>query len=123
MAQQHVYKAIFFDLDGTLLPMDTPTFLKSYLEALGKYVAKKGENPARVLQAVSSGSKAMMMNSGVQTNEIAFWKGFCDSIQATREQWQDIITPFYENDFKDLGNNTTPAPEVRQAIDTLKAKG
>ena len=29
------YTTVFFDLDGTLLPMDTDVFMKRYFKALG----------------------------------------------------------------------------------------
>ncbi len=37
---QRAYKAIFFDLDGTLLPVDMDAFLKAYFEALGAFLCQ-----------------------------------------------------------------------------------
>ena len=33
------YTTVFFDLDGTLLPMDTDVFMKRYFKALGAFAA------------------------------------------------------------------------------------
>ena len=38
-------KAIFFDLDGTLLPMDQDVFIKAYFGALAKKLAPRGYAP------------------------------------------------------------------------------
>ena len=35
-------KAVLFDLDGTLLPMDQDEFVKTYLKLLGIRLAPKG---------------------------------------------------------------------------------
>ena len=123
MTQQRTYKAIFFDLDGTLLPMDTAKFMKSYLSALGRYVAQKGLDPMRVVKAVGVGSKNMMTNPGTHTNETVFWEGFCEYMGDTRETWESVITPFYTEHFDELGHNVTAVPEIRKAIDTLKDQG
>ena len=40
---QRAYKAVFFDLDGTLLPVDMDAFLQAYFKALGKYAAGHGQ--------------------------------------------------------------------------------
>ena len=39
------YRAIFFDLDGTLLPLDVDEFMRDYFAALGAYVARFGVSP------------------------------------------------------------------------------
>ena len=39
------YRAIFFDLDGTLLPMDQDAFVKRYFGILSKYFAAVGFDP------------------------------------------------------------------------------
>ena len=36
------YRAIFFDLDGTLLPMELDEFLGAYFEAIANFVAAHG---------------------------------------------------------------------------------
>ena len=36
------YRAVFFDLDGTLLPMDLDEFMNAYFKAIGSFVARKG---------------------------------------------------------------------------------
>src|SRR5690554_3491226 len=40
-------KAVLFDLDGTLLPMDMEIFLREYLQKLGVKAAAYGYDPAK----------------------------------------------------------------------------
>lgn len=41
------YDAVFFDLDGTLLPMELDEFLSKYFTLLGSYSAACGFDPRR----------------------------------------------------------------------------
>ena len=69
-------KAIFFDLDGTLLPMDQDLFVKDYLHRLAAYMGQHGYDPKAVAEAVMEGVAAMVKNDGSVTNEQAFWNLF-----------------------------------------------
>jgi len=69
-------KAVLFDLDGTLLPMDQDTFIKAYLGGMAKKLAPHGYNPDELVKAVYAGMKAMTTNDGSNTNEDAFWNAF-----------------------------------------------
>ena len=40
--EARAYRAVFFDLDGTLLPMELEEFLGAYFKALGEFVTAKG---------------------------------------------------------------------------------
>ena len=46
------YKAILFDLDGTLLPMDMEVFTKGYFKLLAVKLAKYGIEPQKLIDAV-----------------------------------------------------------------------
>lgn len=39
------YKAVFFDLDGTLLPIDMDAFLKNYFNDIAAFVQSRGHDP------------------------------------------------------------------------------
>lgn len=43
------YKAILFDMDGTMVPMDLNAFTKGYFQLLFKKLAKHGLDPAECL--------------------------------------------------------------------------
>ena len=68
------YNAIFFDLDGTLLPMDLEEFIQTYFGLLARQLPQY--DTKRMLSALWQGTKAMMVNDGSMTNESRFWDVF-----------------------------------------------
>ena len=52
-------KAVLFDLDGTLLPMDQDSFVKFYFGGLAKKLAPHGYDPQALIAAIWTGTKAM----------------------------------------------------------------
>ena len=71
-------KAVLFDLDGTLLPMDYDGFLKLYFGNLAKRLAKYGYDPDMLVKNIWTGTKAMVMNDGSCMNENKFWDVFAE---------------------------------------------
>ena len=69
-------KMILFDLDGTLLPMDQDTFVKTYFGLLAQKLVPYGYEPHGLMKAIWSGVSAMVKNTGETANEEAFWKDF-----------------------------------------------
>ena len=63
---------ILFDLDGTLLPMDTESFTQTYFKLLAKKAAPYGYEPKTLVNAVWAGTKAMVMNDGSIKNDARF---------------------------------------------------
>ena len=69
-------KAILFDLDGTLLPMDQNKFVKSYFGLLAQKLAPRGYEPKKLIDGIWAGTAAMVKNDGSSSNETVFWKQF-----------------------------------------------
>ena len=92
-------KAILFDLDGTLLPMDYDGFMKMYFGALSKKVAPLGYEPEGFVPNLWQAVKTMIVNDGTKSNEEAFWKAFA-AIYGDKV-YDDIATfdEFYRNEF------------------------
>ena len=67
-------KTIFFDLDGTLLPMDLKEFERAYFGGLCK--AFPQVSPDMLIKGIWTGTKAMVLNDGSITNREAFAKAF-----------------------------------------------
>ena len=45
-------KAVLFDLDGTLLPMDQERFTKTYFQLLAAKLAPLGYDPAKLVDSI-----------------------------------------------------------------------
>ena len=118
-----MYKAIFFDLDGTLLPMDQELFVKSYMGKLAKKMAGHGYDPDALLKGIWAGTKAMILNDGAQVNEAAFWK-VCNSLLG-RDVKKDegLFLEFYQNDFQQVKDDCGFDPRAAQAIRQIKEMG
>ena len=74
--EQRRYKAIFFDLDGTLLPMDMDAFLMKYFKLLNEYAAGIGLDAARFSNALNEGVRAMATDATDRMNDVVFWSTF-----------------------------------------------
>ena len=69
-------KAIFFDLDGTLLPMNENEFAKGYFGLLSNKMEKYGYDKNQLIKVILAGTEAMYKNDGNKTNEEVFWDYF-----------------------------------------------
>lgn len=92
-------KAILFDLDGTLLPMDYEGFMKLYFGALSKKVAPLGYEVESFVPNLWKGVKAMVVNDGTKPNEDAFWNTFADIYGDKVYDDIAIFDEFYRNEF------------------------
>ncbi|MGI6590642.1 MAG: HAD family hydrolase [Eggerthellaceae bacterium] len=122
--EQRRYKAIFFDLDGTLLPMDMEDFLHRYFIKLRAYIAGNGLDAERFSNALNEGMKAMGSEHAGQTNKQVFWQRFMalfgDYDQSVLE---GLLMRFYREDFGGIGSTVKANPAAARAVEALYAKG
>lgn len=110
------YEAVFFDLDGTLLPMDYDGFLKGYLGLLAREVAPLGYEAKELVSAMWQGVAAMVKNDGSMTNSDAFWKCFAGFFG--EKVYKDIpaFDKFYTEDFHKAKAFTSENPLAKEAV-------
>ena len=94
-------KAVLFDLDGTLLPMDQNVFTKGYFKLLAKKLFPHGYEPDALVKAIWHGTAAMVQNNGSCTNEEAFWKDFANIYGAKALTNRPLFDDFYAVDFQE----------------------
>lgn len=117
------YRAIFFDLDGTLLPMELDEFLGAYFEAIANFVAAHGLDAATFSAGLKAGIKAMAVHDDGRTNADAYWEAFFSHADRDAADWDELLAGFYERDFGAIGAGVVPNPAAARAIETLAAKG
>ena len=78
------YRAIFFDLDGTLLPMELDEFLGAYFEAIAGFVARQGLDAKAFSAGLKAGIGAMASHDDGRTNHEAYWEPFAASVSMAR---------------------------------------
>lgn len=91
---------VFFDLDGTLLPMNQDLFLKEYFRGLTSILVKEGFDEEKSFNAVMAGTKAMVQNDGKETNEAVFWRVFTNAMNYDFSNKMSIFEDYYSGDFE-----------------------
>ena len=93
---------VFFDLDGTLLPMDQDKFLHAYLSGLAVKMAPHGYEPKQLVKSIWKGTEAMILNDGSATNDEVFWKAFSAIYGRDTKIHEPIFEDFYLNEFQSV---------------------
>ena len=116
-------KAILFDLDGTLLPMDLEVFIGEYFKRISSKLAPFGYEPKQFIDTILKGTAAMIMNNGECVNEEAFWKTaqsvYGDKVLEDKKQF-DI---FYETEFDKIKSVCGYTPKAKECVEGLKNMG
>lgn len=115
-------KAILFDMDGTLLPMDEDEFIKGYFKLLAKKLCPLGLEPEKLIDAVWYGTKCMYKNDGSMTNEEVFWKSFSEKTGMDHTPFYEASMDFYPNEFHEARAFTKENKCAREAVKTAREK-
>ena len=116
-------KAVLFDLDGTLLPMDQDEFVKVYFGLLAKRLAPYGYETEQLIKALWSGVAAMIKNDGSSTNEEAFWKVFARIYGKEALADKPYIDEFYKTEFNKAQSACGFAKAAKEIVTLVKEKG
>ncbi|MDD5018402.1 MAG: HAD family hydrolase [Eubacteriales bacterium] len=116
-------KAFFFDLDGTLLPLDMDAFSRLYFGAI-----KKSGFFDRICENRGEGifEKAiyeMMQNDGRANNRDVFFQAIEDMSGAAPDDLMPHMERFYRNEYKQVRKCTRMDGRVKESIKELKDKG
>lgn len=116
------YKAILFDLDGTLLDSSMDSFLPVYLRALSARVAHLFP-PKPFIAHLMAATEAMAANDGRATNAEVFAAAFFPYEGHARTVLEPLFDAFYAEDFPKLSVVTRSKPEARPVVQRLAALG
>ncbi len=116
-------KAILFDLDGTLLPMDQDIFVKAYFGGLVKAIAPHGYDPEKLVESIWAGTKSMIKNDGSMTNESAFWKTFTAIFGEEARNDEPYFEKFYESGFDKVREVLGYNEKAKEVVQAIKAMG
>lgn len=115
-------KAVFFDLDGTLLPMDQDFFIKNYFGSISEYMKAYGYNPQELVKAIWQGTGAMIKNDGKRSNEEAFWGAFVKIFGEACIKDIPRFDRFYVEKFDNLKSVCGYNPKAKEIVDSIKEK-
>lgn len=114
------YKAIFFDLDGTLLPLEQSTFSRTYFGGLAKVLAPFGIGPEQAVAAVKTGLLQMQKNTGEQLNETVFWQAFSEVLGRPCDDCRNNCDTYYTTGFHDLRACTRENPQAKTVVELAR---
>jgi len=115
--------AVLFDLDGTLLPMDYDLFIKYYFGALAQKMVPYGYEADSLIRAVWTGTKAMQLNNGDDTNENRFWVKFAEILGENVMVHKDTLDDFYRKDFIAAKQACGFSPKAKDAVRLVRERG
>lgn len=114
-------RAILFDLDGTLLPMDLKKFEQLYFHSLSNYF-KDLVDKDHLIKSVWMSTNKMLTDESNSINRQVFEKEFTNHV-SDLDLYMDRFEKYYETDFNIVKASTSMEPLVRDIIDILKDKG
>ena len=115
-------KAILFDMDGTLVPMNMEEFTNGYFKFLVKKLETFGIPADKLIASVWAGTKAMVKNDGSVRNREAFWKKFEEETGVGGEEIDKACLDFYGNEFQAAKMFTKDNPLAKKAIEISHKK-
>ena len=114
---------VFFDLDGTLLPMELDSFLESYFDLLIKKLSLHGYDAETTTNGMWESLFAMLNNDGSRTNEDAFWDRFSQEVGKDARNDAAIFQDFYQNEFYGTKVACGYDPKAVETVAAVKARG
>lgn len=116
-------RTIFFDLDGTLLPMDQDVFTKAYFKRLAGKLAPLGYEAQKLVDSIWRGTAAMVKNDGGRSNEEAFWNCFCEIYGEKARQDIPVFEEYYRVEFQNVREVCGVQPAAADLVRALKERG
>lgn len=114
---------ILFDLDGTLLPINTEEFTKRYFGALSIKL-RDYFTADEIGKAIWSSTNAMIQNLDAnKTNQDVFFEVFSKQVKPDIETLLPIFDDFYENEFIELQKGIDAEEAMIKSVKILKEKG
>ncbi len=114
------WKAVLFDLDGTLLPMDLEKFTQQYFGAIAGWLAPHGFDPKATVDGIWQGSVAMVRNGSEKTNEQVFWEDFEGRMGKVDRA---LFDSFYEQKAPELVRLCESEPKAAKAVAAVREAG
>lgn len=97
-------KAVFFDLDGTLLPLKDEDFTSFYVKSLVDTLANHGYEPDKLIKNIKQLMINLYNNDGTKTSEEVFKELFIKEYGNKVNEDTDLYNSYYQNEFRGLKN-------------------
>lgn len=109
-------KTILFDLDGTLLPIDTDRFVYQYMKELSAHVEHMIP-PEVLIGQIMVAIKAMVANTDTaRTNAQIFADSFFPAVNRTEAELMPYFADYYQERFPALRSTCPGLPGIGRAV-------
>jgi len=116
-------KALFFDLDGTLLSSNVAVFMRHYFRILTPKFTHLIP-PGRLVKQIMSSTRATIDNlDSAKTNWEVFFEDFFPKIGYSPAEVMPLFGDFYAHDFEKLRPYAEARPEARPIMKEAFARG
>jgi HAD superfamily hydrolase (TIGR01549 family) len=113
---------ILFDLDGTLLPMDSDLFMKIYFDEMAKDFEDLIEKE-KLIKYIWIATKEMVNNIEPRTNESVFMEKFGQLIDGQLDTYVQRFNNYYDQGFSNVKSAVMPEDWILKSVNLLKSKG
>lgn len=114
---------ILFDLDGTLLPLNTDKFMKIYFDEMGRKFHDLIE-PKQLASNIWAATEVMVKNVEPRCNEEVFMEKFGQLIEKDNLPiYQQRFNEFYDREFLKVQDSVIENPAIKKSVRLLKGKG
>lgn len=121
MDKESKMKAILFDMDRTLLPMDEELFIKNYFGGLARKLCPLGIEKDPLIAAIWKATGAMIKNDGSSINYDVFWSVFAKETGRDATPFIEASNDFYKKEFFDVKAVTGENPLAVEAVKAARA--
>lgn len=115
---------ILFDLDGTLLPLNTDQFIHQYMKALAAYAGHLVPTANLAQQVMASTMKMIENTDPLLTNAQVFAADFFSKVGRTEADLMPVFDAFYRERFPELRSASPSLPGLgRQVVQAAVDRG
>ena len=113
----------FFDLDGTLLPLDMQEFINLYYVGINKSGVCSAICKNKGNEIFQKAVYSMIDNDGTRTNKAAFFEELERLSGIGEKELLPFMDEFYDGEFKSIKSCSGVEPRAAKVISLLKQKG
>lgn len=122
MGDRTLIRAVLFDLDGTLLHIDTGRFIESYTRLLAAWFAQWIPTDRFVSHLLEATWKMIENRDPKRTNKEVFDEAFYPAVGMSAEAMAPHLAEFYAREFPKLRELAAPPdPAAREAVSVVLA--
>ena len=115
-------KAVLFDLDGTLLPLDQDVFAKKYFNYLTETVAPHFADAKKIIKIMLAGMDAMVKNDGSKTNKEVFFET-AEKLGGKDLCKEPLLFGYYDGLYLKLKDDCRPTAASKKVVSLCKNAG